>query len=249
MRSNKLKVNCSNCSFQLKGTYCSNCGQKSTGKKTNWLDVFGALASGLLSMERGILATILEVIRKPKRTVEIYWSGGRFYYQSPGQMIFFVILILGIHILFVDSRILGFQVQLSNVPEAYRGFFNPQILFIALVLPFTALTSWVYFYRKKRTLPEHFIGAVYIFSTWAIVLTIFSDILSFFFDFRPELIVLAFLSLIFIWTSRLYSNRTAPIILVGNTVLQILVFIIILLLIFGVFLLFGIGNTNYSFNT
>jgi len=249
MRSNRLKVNCSNCSFQLKGAYCSNCVQKSTGRKTNWLDVFGALASGLLSMERGILATILEVIRKPKRTVEIYWSGGRFYYQISGQMIFFVILILGIHILFVDSKILGFQVELTNVPEAYRGIFNPQILFIALILPFTALTSWVYFYRKKRTLPEHFIGAVYIFSTWAIVLTIFSDILSLFFDFRPELIALAFLSLIFIWTSRLYSNRMAPIILVGNTVLQILVFVIILLLIFGVFLLFGVGNTNYSFNT
>jgi len=246
MKSNKIVARCSNCSHKLEDSFCTKCGQKNTISRTGWLDILKALASGLLSMERGIFGTLRDVIRDPKKVVEVYWAGGRHYYQSPGQMIFFVILVLGLHILFVDSRILGFQVQLTNVPEAYRGFFNPQLLFVALVLPFMALTSRIYFFRKKRSFPEHFIGAVYIFSTWAITLTIVSDVFSLFIDFRPEIIVLIFLALIFIWNSRVYTNGKVFLRSVLNSIIQLLIFTLILLSMFSAIILIGIGESNYT---
>jgi hypothetical protein len=246
MKSNRPTTYCSNCGHALEGVYCSYCGQKNTNKKTSWLDATGALASGLLSMERGIFATILEVIQNPKKVVEVYWSGGRYFYQSPGQMIFFVVLVLGIHLLFVDSRILGFQVQLSEVPEAYRGLLNPQLVFVALILPFTALTTRLYFFRRKRSFPEHFISAVYIFSTWAIVLTIISDLASLMVDIWPGIIVILFLALIFTWSSRVFSERPGFGRLMLNTHLQLLIFIVILVLAFALFFILGIGKTNFS---
>lgn len=246
MKSSSLSSTCSNCHTPLSGYYCSECGQKNTAKKTNWKDAFGAMASGLFSMERGILSTLFQVVKDPKKVAEVYWTGGRYFYQSPGQMIFFVIFICGLHLLFVNSRLLGFNVKMDNVPHAWQGIFNLQVLFIAFLLPLLSITTWICFRRAKKSFPEHFISAVYVFSSWAILLTVFADFLSLLIDLNYLFVSTAFLLFNFSWNARVYLNQPKIFKILGYSVLQFLLMLLIILLLFIPLVYLGIANATFQ---
>ena len=81
---------------KLQGEFCHACGQQATGNKTTSRDVIQAILSGFLSIERGVWGVIQTLTIDPQMVVKNYWHGNRFYYYSPGQMIFYMIFVLAL---------------------------------------------------------------------------------------------------------------------------------------------------------
>lgn len=230
------KVNdiCSICETKVIGDFCHNCGQKITGKKTGVKDILKALLSGAFSIERGILGILYELTVNPKRVIENYWEGNRFYFFSPGQLIFYTIFIVGLHIAFVSDRILGFRVELTGISKGFSLIFSPQLFFITLVLPLFAITTYLYFYKNKKSFPEHFISATYIFSYGAILWTILSDVVYLSFNLSLVFVVPVFLITLFVSSSRVFTRKKHWLYHLLNVLLQFVLFIILFLLLFGI---------------
>lgn len=231
---------CSVCGTEIIGNYCHHCGQKITRQKTSSLDITKSLLSGFFSIERGIVGILYSLTVKPRKVVENYWKGNRFYYYNPGQMIFYVIFVLGLHIAFVSKdRLLGVHVTV-DASGGLSAIFSPQFLLIVLILPLYSLTTWFSFIKKHKTFPEHFISATYIFAYGAIIVTILCDMLFLLFAFPLENTVIAFFTVLFLWANRIFISTSKWYYHILYLVLQVLVFILLIAVLMGIlFLIFG----------
>ncbi len=206
MSTPQKEEHCYNCQSKLIGSYCHTCGQKSTNKRTRFFDVFNALFSGIFSLERGLPGTLFKLVTQPQKVVQSYWKGFRQFYFSPAQMIVYTIFVLGLHIAFVSPQVLGVNVGITGISKEASSIFNPQLFFIILILPLLAVTSFLTFIKAKKTLAEHFILAIYIFTSWAIICTIISDFANLVFGLEIDQFNILYLFLMFLWNSRVMAS-------------------------------------------
>ncbi len=219
---------CSICNTDLIGSFCYNCGQKATFKKVTVKDALKALLSGIFSIERGILGTLKSLTVKPKFIIENYLAGNRLYYFSPGQMIFYAIFIIGLHLAFVSNRILGFNVSLQGLSGGIKTILTPQFLFIILILPLYTLTTYLSYIKIKKSLIEHFAANVYLFSYSIIVCTVIGDLAYLVIGLSLNYTTPLFLAFLFIWSSRVYTKSRKWNIFLLSTFTQIVMFIAII---------------------
>ncbi len=167
---------CTVCSSKIKGTYCSNCGQKRGEKPTNILRLFLDFVEQVISIQKSDFATMLQVIKRPQFIVENYYNGNTGYYSSPGKVMLFTILILIIHMTFISNLILGVDFSAGGLNLEYTFLF--MFIFIFLVV------GQLVFFRRGFLLAKHIIATTYIVSTfitffmlfyWIVLLTIGED--------------------------------------------------------------------------
>ena len=94
---------CTICKTELQGPYCTTCGKHYLGRRVNTWDVIGGWLSGLLTPERSVLGTFRQLLTQPQFVVQNYWSGFRGYYLSPGQLVVYMLFVIGVHLAFVDQ--------------------------------------------------------------------------------------------------------------------------------------------------
>jgi len=245
MDSTEIK-NCSICGTEIIGKYCHNCGQKVTGEKTGHIDILKALSSGLFHIERGILGVISELSINPKKVIYNYWEGNRFFYLSPGQMIFYTIFTLGLHIAFISGEyILGVTIK-AEVSEV--SILTPQLILVVLILPLYALTTFLSYFKKRKTFPEHFISATYVFSYGAILSTVICDFLYLVFGFPLNNTASILLLILFIWGSRIFVSKRKWYNYLYGVLIQILLFLLLVALLVGIFYLYTGGKGFYKKN-
>ncbi len=226
------------------GEFCHSCGQQSTGRKTSLKDMFGALLSGFLSLERSVFGTVWQIFLNPKKVIRNYWDGYRNYYHRPGSLIFYVIFIFGLHLNFIDNEILGLKVSLTGVSDKVAVVFSPQVFFLTLILPLLTLSTYLAHWKQRRSIPEHFISATYIFAAGAIIFTIVSDILYLSFGLGSS--TLLFLGLLFLWSARTHSSKTKWYHILLNSLLEVLTFLLIVIIFLG--LLYMISPDSFKLN-
>lgn len=234
------QVRCSICETQLEGDFCHQCGQKFTGHRVNVIDLLSAFFSGLLSLERGILGNVKLLFLKPQFVVENYWHGYRKYLYAPGQMIFYALLIIGLHASLVDTYILGLDVELDIKEETWRVFLSPQLFFILFLLPLYALTSYVVFFKLKKSFLEHLIASTYSFSFIAIMSTIIGDVLYYFDVVSLSFSTYIFLIGLFIWSTRIFASKKKWYLKIAFFFLQSILFLAVIMAI----LLTLVGTEN-----
>ena len=216
---------CSICDTHLKGPFCHQCGQKYTGSKISFLDLIHAFLSGLLSVERGIAGNFKNLLLKPRFVVENYAYGYRKQLYSPGQMLLYALLVVGLHVSLVDSYILGVDIELDINESWWKIFVSPQLLLILFILPFYSLTTFMVFFKEKKSFLEHFIAATYSLSFSAIISTILGDILYYLYLVELSFSSLLFLVSLFLWSTRIFAPRKRWYVQVGLFFLQFLIFL------------------------
>jgi hypothetical protein len=231
---------CSICGTEINGRFCHNCGQRITGKKTGFIDIWKALSSGLFHIERGILGVIYELSINPKKVIHNYWEGNRYFYLSPGQMIFYTIFALGLHITFISGEyILGVSVK-GEVSEV--SILTPQLFLVVLILPLYALTTFLSYFKKRKTFPEHFISATYVFSYGAILSTSICDFIYLVFGFPLNETAAILLLILFIWGSRIFVAKRKWYNYLLGVVIQMLVFLLLVALLVAILFLYTGGK-------
>jgi hypothetical protein len=185
----------------------------------------GAFFSGLLSLEKGIIGNFKLLLLKPRYVVENYWYGYRKYLYSPGQMVFYSLLVIGLHASLVDSYILGIDLEIDIREDFWKVFISPQLLFILFLIPLYTLTTYIVFFAKKHSFLEHFIAGTYNFSFVAILSTFLGDLLYYLGWANLTFSAIIFSVFLFIWSTRVFAADKKWFLQLGLIILQYLLFI------------------------
>jgi len=235
-------IECTICGSQLHGNYCHQCGQRYLGRRVNTWDVMGGWLSGLLSPERALLGTFGQLLKHPARVVHNYWAGFRGYYLSPSQLVVYMLFVLGLHLALVKDDLLGLNIRVTGVSDELGSIFSPQLFFFLMVIPLLAITTAIVYRRQKRSFPEHFTAAIYLFTVWSILFTLVSDAVWALTGW--SLSTLLFLVLLFLWSARVFSVAASWYRVVGNALLSVLVIMGIMVLLLGILYLVDPGSVS-----
>jgi len=198
----------------------------------NAWDVIGGWLSGLLSPERALLGTFSQLLKHPARVIHNYWQGFRGYYLSPSQLVVYMLFVLGLHLALVKDDLLGLDVKIRGISDELSSFLSPQLFLFLMIIPFLAVTTSIVYYRHKRSFPEHFTAAIYLFAVWSILFTLVDDTLWFLANW--PLNTFTFFVLLFFWSARVFSPELPWYRVAGNALLSVLVSVAMLALLLGV---------------
>lgn len=190
-------MKCSVCSNEIKGNYCSNCGQYFKDNRVTITTILGDLFESIFSLEKSFSTNIKIGLSQPKTLVSNYWNGFRKFYFSPGKFFTIASLFLLLHYLIADD-FLGLVVS-STISSQF-------VILLTNVILFTFLSSLLYI-KFKKNLFEHLILNIYNVSLWTIVFVPISIILSLSVNNNSieEFFFIPYHLLIMIWNSKAFE--------------------------------------------
>lgn len=163
-------THCTICDTPLQGAYCHACGQQHTGREAGFRQLLQEALATFFSLERSGGATLWALIRQPEQVVKNYIAGNRGFWQSPNKLIFYALVVYGLHTLWVDKEVLNMSFDIEGT--------NPSWFFLGLVLPFLVLSSWLMYGPRKVKLAHHLVSMSYFWSVWFIVFTLWGDLID-----------------------------------------------------------------------
>ncbi len=188
---------CSVCSNEIRGNYCSNCGQYFKDSRVTSTTILRDLFDSFFSLEKSFFINIKIGLSQPKTIVSNYWNGFRKYYFSPVKFFTIASLFLLIHYL-ISNDFLGVAVT-SNISSHFA------ILLLNIIL-LTILSSLLYL-KFKKNIFEHLILNIYNVSLWTIIFVPISIILSLSANNNgiSEFFSIPYHLLIMIWNSKAFE--------------------------------------------
>ena len=155
--------NCLNCGKSLSGKYCSGCGQKADTHRISLKHfVMHDVLHGVMHIERGMLFTAKEALRRPGKAALDYIAGKRVNYYN---IFYFVLILLGLSVVLTHYyNIVAMRVDPSKmyqlevneagarINEVFKSYGK---LFIFLTVPVLAFNSWLLFRKQKLNYSEH----------------------------------------------------------------------------------------------
>ncbi len=189
-----MKTICKNCGKTVRGNYCQNCGQAADTGKVSWRFCLNELILNNFSLNRGVFYTARSLLIHPQKMVREYLAGKRKRYTGALHFLVFVLVLRGLLNLIFGERgtgdVLGFQIQLSEVPIEFQQYDRIMILVLTLVPSFV---NYALYKRLKYSLAEHFYINAYVVGI-SILLIIVLNILTLFkwpewFNLFPLLVI------------------------------------------------------------
>ena len=113
--------------------------------------------------------------------------------------------------------------------------FSNQFLFSAVFIPFTILTSYLTFIRRKYGFTKHLVTMLYLTSCFFLVFMILYDLIVWLWsDYLIEFIAFPVMAItIFTWNSIALTPKNKYFKIILNTILEIIVFITLVSFIYG----------------
>ena len=189
-------MECSVCSNEIRGNYCSNCGQYFKNSRFASITILRDLFDNFFSLEKSIFLNIKIGLIQPKTIVLNYWKGFRKYYFSPLKFFTIASLFLLINYFF-SNDFLGLAVT-SNISSHFA------ILILNIIL--LTIFSYLLYLKFKKNIFEHLILNIYNVSLWTILFVPISIILSLNVNNGiAEFFLIPFHLLIMIWNSKVFD--------------------------------------------
>lgn len=161
-----------------------------------------------------------------------YIEGNRGYWQSPNKLLFYALVVWGLHVLWVDQEVLNLSFDVEGV--------NPSWFFLGLVLPFLVLSSWLLFGVKRVKLAHQLVAASYFWSVWFIVFTVLGDLIDLVVERHWPMLDIVFFLLFASWSqARVWKSHWAWWKQVLMAKLQVLLFFGLLAAFLGLIYLAG----------
>jgi hypothetical protein len=170
---------CPACGARLATDFCGNCGQEARERLTIGL-VVRNVVSTVFGLDRGLLHTSLSLSRSPGRVVGDYVAGATVSYTSP---VSYLLLCASITALLftgfggVEDFIRGMNAgwhsgtPAPSAEDALRRMAAHASIIVALVVPVTALFSWIVFHRSARNYAEHLVFNAFVVGQAALIVT------------------------------------------------------------------------------
>lgn len=192
------KVNnhsCSTCKGQVKpGKYCSECGLHNTGKSTGFWDFMREGVEQVVSLENGFILGFKKSLVAPRSLVLDYYKGYRNQSPSPGKMVLYTFLSLGIlYLIFGKLGVL--DVTISGEQE---DDFSALKVFMIILIPFMILSSKFLYWSRHKGLVIHMVSIAFLLLPRFIILVVVFSIISFLID-EPALFLIFALLATLIW--------------------------------------------------
>jgi hypothetical protein len=190
-------MKCSVCSNEIRGNYCSNCGQYFKDSRVTSVTILRDLFDSFFSLEKSFFVNIKIGLSQPKTIVSNYWNGFRKYYFSPVKFFTIASLFLLINYL-ISNYFLGLAVA-SDISSHFA------ILLLNIIL-LTIISSLLYL-KFKKNIFEHLILNIYNVSLWTIIFVPISIILSLSANDNgiAEFFLIPYHLLIMIWNSKAFE--------------------------------------------
>lgn len=223
---NPRTSNCTICNTKNVGNYCVNCGQKIAKKRVSVSSMATDLLTNIFSFEKSILATIISLLKDPRKIIINYTQGHTNYYPSPGKLLVYTLAIAALHVTYINSDILGFRI--SNNSE------NPQILFWLTFIPLITLASYFTFIKSQPRFVNHLISVLYLSSLFFIVFTILYDIIYLTIgNVATDFVFPIYLLILFLYNAVIQNKSTRKLTLIFKAIIQLIIFTGMLLLLIG----------------
>ena len=171
----------------------------------------------------------------------------RNYYYSPVKMLTLALFVIGIHVVFVNKDILGVSVNMNGVSKEMSVIFSPQVFFITLMLPLISVVTYITYFKQKHNVLEHITSVTYLFAFWAVVITIFWDLLEFVLGDPDSLGAFVLFTLcLFIWTARIFTRSVKWYRIVINTLAEFFIFCLLIASLVGILYFFDPSALDVS---
>jgi hypothetical protein len=148
-----MSQTCLNCGSLVKSKYCPECGQKSDIGRINMHALIHEFWHGFTHTDKGVLRLWLDLLLRPRRTYDNYFSGHRKHYFSP--VVFFLVS-FGIYI-FLDQKVFDYEDHLVMLRTGHpfndewgRFTYEHAKMVALMLLPVQALLSWALFFRRRN---------------------------------------------------------------------------------------------------
>jgi hypothetical protein len=153
---------CANCSTHTVGVFCHACGQRSSVQRLTVPHLLQEVPHALFHLERGIVPTLVGLVKRPGKTINDYLDGQRVRYFNPLTLL---MLLAGLTVLLFSSFPLDFSSASKGMPEPlklkYVEFvrlnFRWYSATLVFYLPATALLTFVCFAGRARSYGEHLV--------------------------------------------------------------------------------------------
>lgn len=66
------------------------------------------------SLERSGLATLWQLLKNPRFVISNYLDGNRGYHQPPNKLLFYALVVYGLHVTLVDSHVLNLTLDIEG---------------------------------------------------------------------------------------------------------------------------------------
>lgn len=219
---------CTHCNKPLKSNeYCSICGAYNTGKKATFRTLVADGFNQLFSLERGVFQTIIMLFKQPRLVVRSYYEGYRNRFASPGKLLLFGLIIMGLIYYFRDVSG-GINVLVEDESSSIDPLTSLKLVLL-LLIPYMSLTSKLIFFTKAKGFMLHVISIGYLFLPRLLILTVLISIVELF-DLdaiTPVLLLLAMFSTFFANT-KIFKEKPS---LFNTLVFALIQFILFLALI------------------
>ena len=221
-------ITCSNCKNPIHKNYCPECGQKKSNAPLSLFSLFKNSFVVFVDVERSVFSLFYQILLKPKKIIQNYWSGFSRYYPGPSKLFLYALAIVALHFQFFDSRILGMQLTHADHIKSEYAFF-------CLLFPLLFISSFLSFKRCKDYTARQVSSFTYISSTLIIVYLLLDDfariVFSNLYDGKAPIVILFFILSVFLWQSRVFTENSKKQI-VFTLLIQFFIFIAILVILF-----------------
>lgn len=177
-------MNCKNCNEEVKGKFCSNCGQSVTISRINYTNFLKDLSEGVFQINKGFFYTLKALFTQPGKSIQAYLQGKRKYYFKPiayalllSTFYFLLSKIIGTET-FIGDFLNGFALADDETETATRQvkvitwFADNYAYTILMLLPLYSLASYLTFKKTDYNYLEHFVLNTYITGQQAIIYSI-----------------------------------------------------------------------------
>ena len=163
-----MTSNCQNCTNELQGKYCSNCGQIAETHKINIYFLWHDIQHGLLHMDKGILYTAKELFKRPGHSIREFIEGKRVRHFKPISLVLVLAGIYGflshyfeINLLAHDFSIDGSGEKFNELKELFEKkaeWISQHYSVLALLqIPVFTLSTYICFKKVGYNFMEHLV--------------------------------------------------------------------------------------------
>lgn len=155
-------ISCKNCDAVFQGKYCSNCKQKADTNRITWKELGDNLLHAFFHVDRGLLHTIISMFLRPGKSITEYLEGKRAYHFNPFLFVILLggtasILFAAFHVNVIAEKIDVDSIEKINPIFAHKHF----TIVAAFVLFLLTITDFVFYHKRKYSIPELLISNSY----------------------------------------------------------------------------------------
>jgi len=190
--SNHLDLHsCLNCQSETSGTYCANCGQKTSTHRYSLIHfIEHDLIHGVWHVDKGVLFTVKELILRPGDSVREFIQGKRVRFFSFVTLIFLLLAISSLLSQYVKIHLSDIMpLNSKQTMSAYEGFATkyPKVI-ILILIPLYSLFSYFWFKKAQLNYSEHLVLNSYKTAIELILALIFT-VVTIFYTHIPTLLI------------------------------------------------------------